>query len=127
MELREYRCREKYYFIYYQFLPQNEKKLSVKGQSEINDFPEVQFHSIQGSKLTLANLQSAIDFDGLRVRKISPSKRWRGRTIHVSQTKGKNLLVVSQVCKWKNILLAKLCKRTKTLKGLCHGSQVHFV
>ena len=44
MELREYRCREKYYFIYYKFLPQNEKKLSVKGQSEINDFPEVQFH-----------------------------------------------------------------------------------
>ena len=76
MELREYRCREKYYFIYYKFLPQNEKKLSVKGQSEINDFPEVQFHSInQGSKLTLANSQSASDFDNLRVRKISTSKR----------------------------------------------------
>ena len=75
MELREYRCREKYYFIYYQFLPQNEKKLSVKGQSEINDFPEVQFQINQGSKLTLANSQSASDFDNLRVRKISTSKR----------------------------------------------------
>ena len=61
MELREYRCREKYYFIYYKFLPQNEKKLSVKGQSEINDFPEV------------ANSQSGSDFDNLRVRKISTS------------------------------------------------------
>jgi len=30
-------------------------------------------------------------------------------------SKGKNLLVVSQVCWWKKILLAKLCKSTKKL------------
>ena len=54
--------------------------------------------SIQGSKLTLANSQNASDFDNVRVRKISTSKRLRVRIIHVSQTKGKNLLVVSPVC-----------------------------
>ena len=56
----------------------------------------------QGSKL------NASDFDNLRVRKISTGKRLRVRIIHVSQTKGKNLLVVSPVCWWKKILLAKL-------------------
>ena len=54
--------------------------------------------SIQGSKLTLANSQNASDFDNLRVRKISTSKRLRVRIIHVSQTKRNNLLVVSPVC-----------------------------
>ena len=53
---------------------------------------------IQGSKLTLANSQNVSDFDNLRVRKISTSKRLRVRIIHVSQTKGNNLLVVSPVC-----------------------------
>ena len=52
----------------------------------------------QGSKLTLANSQNASDFDNLRVRKISTSKRLRVRIIHVSQTKGNKLLVVSPVC-----------------------------
>ena len=54
--------------------------------------------STQGSKLTLANSQNASDFDNLRVRKISTSKRLRVRIIHVSQTNGNNLLVVSPVC-----------------------------
>ena len=53
---------------------------------------------IQGSKLTLANSQNASDFDNLRVSKISTSKRLPVRIILVSQTKGKNLLVVSPVC-----------------------------
>ena len=44
----------------------------------------------QGSKLTLANLQNARDFDNLRVRKISTSKRLRVRIIHVSQTVGES-------------------------------------
>ena len=52
----------------------------------------------QGSKLTLANSQNASDFDDLRVKKITTSKRLRVRIIHVSQTKGKNLLLVSPVC-----------------------------
>ena len=47
----------------------------------------------QGSKLMLANSQNASDFDNLRVRKTSTSKSLRVRIIHVSQTKGKNLLV----------------------------------
>ena len=51
-----------------------------------------------GLELTLANSQNASDFDNLRVRKISTSKRLRVRIIHVSQTKGNNLLVVSPVC-----------------------------
>ena len=54
--------------------------------------------SVQRSKLTLANSQNASDFDNLRVRKISTSKRLRVRIVHVSQTKGKNFLVVSPVC-----------------------------
>ena len=70
---------------------------------------------VQGSKLTLANSQNASDFDNLRVRKISTSKRLRVRIIHVSQTKGNNLLVVSPVCQRKKILLAKLCKCTKKI------------
>ena len=53
---------------------------------------------VQGSKLTLANSQNASDFDNLRVKKMSTNKRLRGRIIHVSQTKGKNLLVVPPVC-----------------------------
>ena len=69
----------------------------------------------QSSKLTLANSQNAGDFDNLRVRKISISKRLRVRIIHVSQTKGKNLLVVSPVGQWKKFFLAKLCKCAKTL------------
>ena len=52
----------------------------------------------QGSKLMLANSQNVGDFDNLRVRKISTSKRLRVRIIHVYQTKGENLLVVSPVC-----------------------------
>ena len=48
---------------------------------------------IQGSKLTLADSQNASDFDELRVRKLSTSKRLRVRIIHVSQTFGENLLV----------------------------------
>ena len=58
----------------------------------------VQDGHYQGSKLTLANSQNASDFDNLRVRKISTSKRLRVRIIHVSQTKGNKLLVVSPVC-----------------------------
>ena len=45
---------------------------------------------VQGSKLTLANLQNASDFDNLRVRKLSTSKRLRVRIIHVSQTFGES-------------------------------------
>ena len=52
----------------------------------------------RAKKLTLANSQHAIDFDNLQVRKTSTSKRLRVGIIHVSQTKGKNLLVVSPVC-----------------------------
>ena len=48
-------------------------------------------------------------------KKISTSKSLRVRIIHVSQTKGKNLLVVSPVCLWKKFLLAKLCKCTRKL------------
>ena len=49
---------------------------------------------IQGSKLTFANSQNASDFDNLQVRKISTGKRLQVRIIHVSQTFGKNSLVV---------------------------------
>ena len=49
-------------------------------------------------KIYARKLANASDFDNLRVRKISTSKRLRVRIIHVSQTKGKNLPVVSQVC-----------------------------
>ena len=56
------------------------------------------YRVLQGSKLTLANSQNASDFDDLRVRKISTSKRLLVRIINVSQTKGNNLLVVSPVC-----------------------------
>ena len=52
----------------------------------------------QDSKLTLANSQNARDFDKVRVRKISTSKHLQVRIIHVCQTFGKNLLVVSPVC-----------------------------
>ena len=62
----------------------------------------------QGSKLTLANSQSASYFDNLRVRKTSTSKRLRVRIMQISQTFGKNLLVVK-------FLLAKLCKWIKKL------------
>ena len=75
----------------------------------------ISFILIQGSKLTLANSQNASDFDNLRVRKISTSKRLRVRIIHVSQTKGNNLLVVSPVCQRKKILVPKLCKCTKKI------------
>ena len=48
------------------------------------------FYNGQDSKLTLANSQNASDFDNLRVRKISTSKRLRVRIIHVSQTFGES-------------------------------------
>ena len=70
---------------------------------------------MQGSKLPLANSQNASAFDNLRVRKIATSKRLRVRIIHVYQTFGKNLQVISPVCQQKKILLAKLCKWTKKL------------
>ena len=69
---------------------------------------------LQGSKLTLANSRNASDFDNLRVRKISTSKRLRVRIINVSHTKGKNLLDVSLVASGKN-LTTKLCHCTKKL------------
>ena len=50
---------------------------------------------INARKLAKINVS---DFDNLRVRKTSTSKRLRVGIIHVSQTKGKNLLVVSPVC-----------------------------
>ena len=68
-----------------------------------------------GLEINARNSQNASDFDNLRVRKISTSKRLRVRIIHVSQTKGNNLLVVSPVCQWEKILLAKLCKGTKKI------------
>ena len=46
----------------------------------------------QGSKLALANLQNACDFDNLRVRKISTSKHLSVRIIYVSQTFGESCL-----------------------------------
>ena len=46
---------------------------------------------------------------------MSTRKRLRVGIIHVSQTKGKNLLVVSPVCQQKKIFLAKLCKCAKKL------------
>ena len=49
------------------------------------------------------------------MRKIATSKRLRVRIIHVYQTFGKNLQVISPVCQQKKILLAKLCKWTKKL------------
>ena len=64
----------------------------------LNQFEDRGLIGGQGSKVTLANSQNASDFDNLRVRKISTSKRLRVRIIHVSQTKGNNLLVVSPVC-----------------------------
>ena len=45
---------------------------------------------VQGSKLTLGNLQNAGDFDNLRVRKLCTSKRLRVGIIHVSQTFGES-------------------------------------
>jgi len=56
---------------------------------------------LQVSKLMLAKLQNVSDFDNLRVRKISSSKRLQVRIIHVSQTFGKNLLVILPVYWWK--------------------------
>ena len=50
------------------------------------------------SGLKINALQNASDFDNLQERKISTSKGLRVRIIHVSQTKGTNLLVVSTVC-----------------------------
>ena len=59
-----------------------------------------QRYSISGqcSSLTGLEIRNASDFDNLRVRKTSTSKHLRVGIIHVSQTKGKNLLVVSPVC-----------------------------
>ena len=80
----------------------------------------------QGSKLTLANSQNASAFDNLRVRKMATSKRLRVRIIHVYQTFGKNLLVISPVCQQKKILLAKFCKWTKELTSNPEGQMIQY-
>ena len=79
--------------------PLNDQLLFLSGLSLVLGSSYLSARKIlaQSSKLTLANSQNAGDFDNLRVRKISISKRLRVRIIHVSQTKGKNLLVVSPV------------------------------
>ena len=46
--------------------------------------------NLQGSKLMFTSSQNARDFDNLRVKKMSTSRRLRIRIIHVSQTKGNN-------------------------------------
>ena len=46
--------------------------------------------NLQGSKLMFTSSQNARDFDNLRVKKRSTSKRLQVRIIHVSQTKGNN-------------------------------------
>ena len=97
-------------FCLYPFLNKSFIHLVIESNEPLMD----KYYS-QGSKLTLTNSQNASDFDNVRVRKISTSKRLRVRIIHVSQTKGKNLLVVSPVCQQRKILLAKLCKCTKQL------------
>ena len=84
-------------------------------QKQCRECPDRRRAHIQGSKLTLAYSQNASAFDNLRVRKIATSKRLRVRIIHVYQTFGKNLLVISPVCQQEKILLAKLCKWTKKL------------
>ena len=58
-------------------------------------------NTVQGSKLTLANLENASYFGNLPVKKISTSKCLRVRIMQISQTFEKNLLVVSTVCQWK--------------------------
>ena len=61
------------------------------------------------------------------MRKIATSKRLRVRIIHVYQTFGKNLQVISPVCQQKKILLAKLCKWTKKLtSSLAHYQFIHL-
>ena len=52
---------------------------------------------LQGSKLALANLQNASDFDNLRVRKIFTSNRLWVRIIYVSQTFGESCLNATPV------------------------------
>ena len=47
------------------------------------------FIFLQDSKLTLANSQSASDFDNVRLRKISTNKLLRVRIIHVCQDNDK--------------------------------------
>ena len=69
---------------------------------------------LQGSKLMLANSQNASDFDKLQVRKISTSKLLRVRIIHVSQTFGKNLQVVSPVCQYKKSYLPNFASGLKS-------------
>ena len=69
----------------------------------------------QGSKLTLANSQNASYFNNLRLRKISTSKRLRVRIMQISQTFGKNLLLVSPSLLVGKLLLAELKKRIKKL------------
>ena len=71
--------------------------LSIEGIRKKGTFLSKMVYTLQGSKLTLANSHNTSDFDNLRVRKISISKRLRVRIIHVSQVKGENLLVVSSV------------------------------
>ena len=53
---------------------------------------------LTGLEINTPMSQNASDFDKPQVRKISTSKRFRVRIIHVSQTFEKNLLVVSPVC-----------------------------
>ena len=74
-----------------------------------------QMKAKQGLKLMLANSQIASDFDKLQVRKISTSKRFRVRIIHVSQTFSKNLLVSPTSLLVEKILLAQLHKWTEKL------------
>ena len=90
---------------------------TIWGQFDLdNSFPyekgifveSVSVFTSQGSKLTLANSQNASAFDNLRVRKIATSKRLRVRIIHVYQTIGKNLLVISPVCQQKKNLTSKI-------------------
>ena len=59
----------------------------------------VTFYLYQGSKLTLANSHNASDFDNLRVRKISTSKRLLFRIMYVSQTCSRKVVAVKTTAK----------------------------
>ena len=78
----------------------------------------IEFHKLAEQAIINFFPQSGLvakwsDFDNLRVRKISTSKRSQVKIIHVSQTFGKNLLVVASSCYSKKLLLTNLCKGTK--------------
>ena len=64
--------------------------LTFSETSLIYTVPELEINARKLAKCKL--------FDNLQVRKISTSKSWRFRTTQISQTFGKNLLVVSPVC-----------------------------